>query len=144
MSLRLRRALLAVLALSAALVGGWATVAARSFYDSFPGAGRHWVAMDGPYNEHLVRDVGGLYLALLVVSLWALCQPQLGRLAGISWLVFSVPHLIYHASHLDMFGTADKIGNIVSLGGTAAVAAALAAAPHRGDVTAGAAVSSSH
>jgi hypothetical protein len=144
MSLRLRRALLAVLALSAALVGGWATVAARSFYDSVTGAGRHWVAMDGPYNEHLVRDVGGLYLALLVVSLWALCQPQLGRLAGISWLVFSVPHLIYHASHLDMFGTADKIGNIVSLGGTAAVAAALAAAPHRGDVTAGAAVSSSH
>ena len=43
----------------------------RSFYDDFPGAGRTWVAVDGPYNEHLVRDVGGLNLALAFVAVLA-------------------------------------------------------------------------
>ena len=37
---------------------------AAPFYDDFPGLGRSWVAADGPYNEHLVRDVGALNLAL--------------------------------------------------------------------------------
>lgn len=46
------RALLAVLALSAALPGAWAAAAPHSFYDSFPGA-RHWVRLLPPYNGHL-------------------------------------------------------------------------------------------
>ena len=131
MSLRLQRTLLAVLAVPAALSGAWATFAPRSFYDSFPGAGHHWVAVDGPYNEHLVRDVGGLYLAVLVVNVWALAQPQLGRLAGTAWLVFSLPHLLYHSAHLHLYNTGDQIGNVVGLGGAAIVAAALAAVPYR-------------
>ena len=36
-----------------------------AFYDDFPGLGRMWVAPDGPYNQHLVRDVGELNLALV-------------------------------------------------------------------------------
>ena len=126
----MQQVLLAVLGLSAALVGGWATFDARSFYDSFPGGGHHWVSMDGPYNAHLVRDVGGLYLALLVVTLYALRHASIARLAGAAWLVFSIPHLIYHASHLSMFDTTDKIANMVALGGTAALAAALLVAPY--------------
>jgi hypothetical protein len=58
------------LALSAAFVGAWALAAPRSFYDSFPDLGRHWVVITGPYSEHFVRDVGGLYLSLLTISLW--------------------------------------------------------------------------
>jgi hypothetical protein len=68
MNLRTQRWLLAILSLSAAQAGGWALIARRSFYDSFPGLGRHWIAVTGPYNEHFVRDIGGLYLALLAVS----------------------------------------------------------------------------
>jgi len=41
----------------------------RSFYDDFP-LGRGWIAASGgAYNEHLVRDVGGLFLALVIASL---------------------------------------------------------------------------
>jgi drug/metabolite transporter superfamily protein YnfA len=125
MTLRTQQVLLVILGLSAALVGGWASIASRSFYNSFPGAGHHWVSMDGPYNQHLVRDVGGLYLSLLVVTVCALRHASLGRLAGGAWLIFSILHLAYHAAHLSMYSTADKIGNIVALGGTALIAAAL-------------------
>jgi len=130
MTHRMQQVLLVVLALSAAWVGFWATFAARSFYDSFPGAGHHWVSMDGPFNAHLVRDVGGLYLSLFVITTCALWHTSLARIAGGAWLGFSIPHLIYHATHLDMFSTADKIGNMLALGGTVLFAALLLLVPH--------------
>jgi hypothetical protein len=133
MNLRTQRCLLAVLSLSAAYVGAWALAAPRSFYDSFPGFGRHWVVAGGPYNEHLVRDVGGLYLALLAVSVWAALRPSWdpARAAGLAWSVFSLPHLAYHAGHLDQFGTGDRIANVLALGGTLVLGLALLVAPRR-------------
>jgi len=117
----------AILAVTAVYVGAWAELAPRSFYDSFPGFGHRWVSAAGPYNEHLVRDVGGLYLALLLVSLWAVVRSrgEIFALAGCAWLVFSVPHFVFHMAHLDGFGAADKAGNVVSLGGTIVLAALL-------------------
>ena len=117
----------ALLASSAAEVGLWASIAPQSFYRSFPGGGRHWVSVLGPYNEHLVRDVGGLYLSLLAISVWAVVrsQPEITRLAGVTWLVFSLPHLAFHAAHLDRFGLADQVGNMVTLGGTVVLATVL-------------------
>jgi hypothetical protein len=49
----------------------------------------------------LVRDVGALYLALLVVTALALLRPASVRpwVAGLAWLVFGVPHLVFHAAH---------------------------------------------
>lgn len=44
-------------------IGLWQQLAPRSFYDSFPGFGRTWVSPDGPFTEHLVRDIGGRPLA---------------------------------------------------------------------------------
>jgi hypothetical protein len=126
-----QRVLLAILGVSAALVGGWAAFGPRSFYDSFPGAGHHWVSADGPYNEHLVRDVGALYLALLVLSIWAFLRPELSRLAGACWLIFSLPHIVYHARHTQMFGAADKVEELASLGATALFAALLVLIPSR-------------
>jgi hypothetical protein len=122
-----RRSLLLVLALEAAYVGLWAAAAPSSFYRSFPGGGRHWVAVDGPYNEHLVRDVGALYLALLVFSVAGVVRadPDVGRLAGAGWLVFSGLHLAYHAAHLADLGRSDQVLNVVALGGTTVLAALL-------------------
>ena len=127
MRTRSKQVVAGVLALSAADVGLWAALAPRSFYRSFPFPGHPWVSALGPYNEHLVRDVGGLYLALLLVSGWAALRPrgETLRLTGAAWLVFGVPHLLFHLFHLDMYGTADVIGNVVALGGTVALAALL-------------------
>jgi hypothetical protein len=127
MTIRTKQVLAAVLALSAAYVGVWAAAFPLSFYRSFPLPGRGWVSMLGPYNEHLTRDVGGLYLALLVMTSWAVLRPspELFRVAGWSWLVFNGVHLAFHSAHLGMFGTADKIGNIVALGGSLILSALL-------------------
>ena len=116
-----------VLAVSAAYPGGWAAAAPRSFYGSFPGLGRRWVSVLGAYDEHVVRDVGGLYLALMTVSVWAALRPRAEtfRLVGLAWEVFCVPHLVFHAAHLSVYGVLDLVGNVVALGGTVTLAAVL-------------------
>ncbi|RYJ07339.1 MAG: hypothetical protein EON52_01765 [Actinomycetales bacterium] len=113
----LRRAVLVITAALGLYVGLWAAAAPRSFYDSFPGLGHLWVAVDGPYNEHLVREVGSLYAALAAASLVAAAcrRAEPGRVVGVAWLVFSVPHLGYHLTHLDGFDVVDAVGQVVSL-----------------------------
>ena len=61
-------------------------------------------SFDGPYNEHLLRDLGGANLALAVVILFAIAQPTAGlvRAVAAAMLVAQVPHFIYHAAHLDL------------------------------------------
>ncbi|MDQ6698159.1 MAG: hypothetical protein M3Z46_11955, partial [Actinomycetota bacterium] len=78
---------------------------------------RQWVSADGPYNEHLVRDFGSLNLALAAVAAVAFVRPvrELLIAVGLANLVYGVPHLIYHLRHLDVYDTADKIGNVVAL-----------------------------
>jgi hypothetical protein len=95
-------------------VGAWAQFAPRSFYDSFPGGGRHWVRVDGPFNEHLVRDVGGLNLALAVIAAMAAAtlSVTLVRAVSLGSIAYWLPHLVYHSNHLDPFGTADKVANV--------------------------------
>lgn len=114
--MRNRRALLGAVGVSLLAVGVWAQVFPRSFYDDFP-MGRSWVSLDGPYNEHLVRDVGGLNLALALgtVAIAALGTALLLRLGAVAVLLYSAPHLAYHATHLDPYGAADRISLVVTL-----------------------------
>jgi 2-alkyl-3-oxoalkanoate reductase len=98
--------------------------APRSFYDDFPGFGMHWVVVDGPYNEHFLRDIGGANLALAVVILFAIAQPSSGlvRAVAASMLVAQVPHFIYHAAHLDLLpSTLDRVLQTASLALTLAI-----------------------
>ncbi|HZP29754.1 MAG TPA: hypothetical protein VFC99_12430 [Acidimicrobiia bacterium] len=114
---RISRILLGLVAAGSAFVGGWAGFAPRSFYDDFPGTGHPWVSPDGPFNEHLVRDVGWFNLALALVAVIAavsLARAAVAAAAGAA-IVSGVPHLAYHVAHLDLYGTADQIGNVVSL-----------------------------
>lgn len=99
------------------IIGTWAAAWPRSFYDDFPGGGRSWVAADGPYNEHLVRDFGDLNLALAVVSLVALVAftRSVVLAAALGWIVYQAPHLVYHLRHLDLYDTSDKVANVTSL-----------------------------
>ncbi len=106
---RVVRVALGILALIGIQVGVWAAFAPRSFYDDFPGSGRVWVAVDGPYNEHLVRDVGALNLALAVVAIVALVTLSRAAVlaAGGAWLAYGVPHLVYHLRHTDTLDGGD-------------------------------------
>ena len=49
--------------------------------------------MDGPYNQHLVRDVGSLNLALVVLVFAALVigTHTMARTAMVVWLVAPCP-----------------------------------------------------
>lgn len=127
----LRRVALVVILAGSLLVGLWAQVFPRSFYDDFPGAGRVWVAVDGPFNEHLVRDVGGLNLGLAFVAGFALVTGSVlvARAAGGAALVYGVPHLLYHATHLDPFDTTDVVALLVALALAALAGLVALAAP---------------
>ncbi len=109
---------LAYLAVNALLLGMWAVIAPRSFYDDFPGLGRAWISVDGPFNEHLVRDVGALNLALAVLLITAFVRlsKELVTIAAVSALAWGIPHFVYHAFNTDPLSTGD---NILSLGGLA-------------------------
>jgi hypothetical protein len=119
MNTTFRRSALLLLALVAAFVGGWATLSPDGFYQSFPGFGLHWVAQDGPFNEHLIRDVGGLYLGLGAASVAAVFArtATASRVVGLNWSLFNVLHLGYHILHLEG-SVLDKVGNVVGLGAT--------------------------
>jgi hypothetical protein len=112
------RVVLAVYGGGLAITGVWAAAFPRSFYDDFPGFGRVWVAVDGPYNEHLVRDVGSLNLALAALLLVAAVRTTpllVGVAAGVN-LVNAVPHTVYHLRHLSVFETTDQVTNVIVLG----------------------------
>ncbi|HEX6254895.1 MAG TPA: hypothetical protein VFZ70_03695 [Euzebyales bacterium] len=115
--MRSRRIALGALAAVAATVGVWALLAPGSFYSDFP-FGRAWVAVDGPFNEHLIRDVGALNLGLAVVAAVAAyrAEPALVRLAAAAALVVGAPHLLYHTLHLDGLAPLDAAMNVVTLG----------------------------
>jgi hypothetical protein len=116
------RIALAYLALLSLEIGVWAQFAPRSFYDHFPGLGRAWVSVNGPYNEHLVRDVGGLNLglaAVLIVAFITLSRPTIIA-AALASLLYGIPHLVYHIANTDGLKNSDIA---ISLGGLALFAA---------------------
>lgn len=118
------------------LVGPWAQFAPVSFWEGFPAFGRGWVSADGPYNEHLIRDVGGLQLGMAVVLLAALLRPTrpLVLVAALASMAWQVPHVPYHMLHLDDLPSfADRAAHVASLLFTFTVAAALLVAALRRD-----------
>lgn len=115
--------------------GVQAAFAPRSFFDDFP-FGRGWIAAEGgSYDEHLVRDVGVLFLALIIVTLWAAWRGEFLVPVSIAWLVQGVGHLAYHVGHLDGVAGVDRVGLVVSLVVIPALAAlalgALVTSPRR-------------
>lgn len=110
------RLVLGLLAAVQATDGFYALLAPRSFYDDFP-LGRGWVEALPAYSEHLVRDVGGLFLATAVVlaaaAVWL--ERRLVLVALASFLAFSVPHTAYHLFNLEGISTGDAVAEGVSL-----------------------------
>ena len=109
---------LLVLASTALAVGLGALLIPRSFYDDFPLPGRAWVSTLGPYNEHLVRDVGALNLALgvLLVMAAVLLEQRLVQVSLAAYLAYAVPHFIFHVTTGHAFPLGDNIANLLTLG----------------------------
>ena len=111
------------------VTGLWALFAPRSFYDDFPGAGRSWVSALGPYDEHLVRDVGSSFTALVVLVVLAavFLELRLVQVALAAWLVYSIPHFAYHLTTTDAYSVGDNIASLAGLGLQVVLPAALLA-----------------
>jgi len=88
----------------------WPLASPRGFYDNFPGGSYHWIDINGPYNEHFLRDFGALNAALAVVIIFALWKPATSLLqaTGLAIAVYALPHAIYHLSHLDVYKSSEK------------------------------------
>ncbi|GAA1971171.1 hypothetical protein GCM10009754_51630 [Amycolatopsis minnesotensis] len=88
---------LSFLTATQAVLGGWILFAPRSFF------ALAWVHMHLPYNEHLLLDFGAMNLALAVLlATAAVCgEPGLVRAALVTYLVFSVAHVLIHTRYLD-------------------------------------------
>jgi hypothetical protein len=117
MTSRWIRVLLALEAVGLLSTSIWPLVSPRGFYDNFPGAGHHWIDINGPYNEHFLRDFGALNAALLVVLLYAFWKltPSLVQASALALIVYGVPHVIYHLNHLDVYTGSDKVNGVAPL-----------------------------
>ena len=137
------RVALAAVGVTNFAVGAWAELGPHGWYSTFPGLGHHWVSAVGPYDEHLVRDVGAGLMSLGVLLTWTALAPRtsLLRPALVSALVFAVPHFAYHVASADDLPTADNVANLVVLAAVIVVPVALLWATSRtadrGPLTAG-------
>ncbi len=112
------RSVLAILGATGAVTGVWAYVAPRHWYDNFPGLGMSWLPQLGPYNEHFVKDVGAMFLALATltaVTFLLVTNQTLVRVTAATWLVFNTLHCIYHLSMVQMYNTRDATVNGILL-----------------------------
>jgi hypothetical protein len=93
-------------------VGMVATLTPREFYDHVP-----WVDLAPPYSEHLMRDYGAMNLALgLVFLVAAITMDRLMvRTALAAYVVFAIPHLLFHITHHQHYTATAAIGETTAL-----------------------------
>jgi hypothetical protein len=115
------RAGLGLLAGTQVLLGLWILLLPDTFWKW------RWVSLIPPYNEHLLRDLGGTNLALAVVLCAAVAtmERRLVLTALTAYLAASVPHLVFHAQHLAPLSAASGAGLMALLGAGVVLPAAL-------------------
>ena len=89
---------LALIAVSNVIIGLWAVLSPRGWYDNFPGYAPQLISAYPPYNEHLAVDAGS---GLLTVGVLAAAAAFLGRrdahvVAGVGLIAFTGPHALFH------------------------------------------------
>ncbi len=101
--------LLAVLNL---LIGAYGVVSPHGFYRNVLG-----VDLLGPYNEHLLSDVGGFYLGFAAVFAWAArtLSVELIRAVCVGYGVTQVVHFLFHLTHLGAFSVGEAVVQTVGL-----------------------------
>jgi hypothetical protein len=93
-------------------VGLVATLAPHAFYDYVP-----WVDLAPPFAEHLMRDYGAMNLALgLVTAVSAITMNRvMVRTSLAAYLLFAVPHLLFHVTHHDHYTASQAVGETTAL-----------------------------
>ena len=104
---------LGILAVVQLGTGLWQLVLPESFYANFP-----TVDLAPPFSEHLMRDFGGANVALgiIVVAVAVWLEKRYVVLVLLAYLAFSIPHLVFHVSHLHGASDVDIAFQVVSLG----------------------------
>jgi hypothetical protein len=129
----LTRVLLLLLGVAEGVPGLWPLITPNGFYQDFPGFRHGWVSMDGPFNEHLIRDFGGLNLALAATLIGAavIGTTAVARLASVATLLFALPHFVYHLGHLSHFEQLDQVLIIATLAASLVLPAVTLLLPSR-------------
>jgi hypothetical protein len=111
------RVALIALTIAQGSVGVMARLDPRGFYDDFP-FGRQWVALDGPYNEHLLTDFGAALLAIAAVTLVAAWRPtrEVVIAAAVANIVLGAFHFAYHLGTRDLLSTTDTALSLTAIG----------------------------
>jgi len=99
------------------VTGVWPLLWPAHFYATFPWPGHPWQAWLPAYNEHLIRDFGALNLVLAM--LFGVAAYTMDRLmvqvSLVAYLIFGVPHLLFHLNHLGGLPTVDAAAQVGSL-----------------------------
>jgi alkylhydroperoxidase family enzyme len=109
-------------------LGIWALISPTGFYGTFPVvAGQHWLPAYGPYDSHLVTDVGSTFLAiglLMLLAAWFL-ERRVAQIALVVYLAYDIPHLVFHLRNDGVLSSGSQVVNGVALGLSALSAIAL-------------------
>ncbi|MFC7481826.1 hypothetical protein ACFQX7_19750 [Luedemannella flava] len=99
------------------MVGVWAVGAPRHFFVTFPGFGHRWTAGYPPFNEHLVSDLGSIFLTLGVLLTVAavLDDARVTAVVLAGTLVFNTLHLAFHSTHHGTLVGFDLAASLASL-----------------------------
>jgi hypothetical protein len=117
------------LAVPQLIIGVWAVIAPKNWFESFPGFDPRVVAAEPPFNEHLATDVGAGFVAtgvaLLAAAVWA--NRAAIAMALLAFVAFTVPHVVYHATHpADALTAIENAINTVTLANGLVLAAVFA------------------
>jgi len=105
-----------VLALSSLAIALPAAFAPETFYTDFPFY-TALVKLLPPYNEHLITDIGGLYLGFGLMFIWAMIKPSKELVVPLcwGWIAAQALHFAFHVSHLTGFTTTEAVGQQIGL-----------------------------
>ncbi|HRV60356.1 MAG TPA: hypothetical protein P5138_06970 [Solirubrobacterales bacterium] len=105
-----------MLALSSLAIALPAAFAPETFYTDFPFY-TALVKLLPPYNEHLITDIGGLYLGFGLMFIWAMIKPSKELVVPLcwGWIAAQALHFAFHVSHLTGFTTTEAVGQQIGL-----------------------------
>ena len=113
--------------------GGWAYFWPNSFYEDFPVDGAAWVSTLGPFDDHLITDIGAALLGLGAVALVAAFRGDVAAIRAVAsgFVMFGVAHLGFHLGELDHFSPASATAQVATLVALVLIPAALVSMTRR-------------